>query len=575
MNFYKQLSNYKKVFFSLSIIIAILIFSNRLLLQNVVYESDDYKLHAVRIANYYLALKQGQLPVRWGPNLNGGYGYPSFNYMYHIPYMIGSTLHVLGLSIQQSLNTSVLLALLLGATSCYFLLGSYLKSEKWKILLSLFFICNPYTLLNVYWRGAIGELFFYAVVPLFLLGVKKISHKHSLFYFLVTTLTFFLLVLSHLPSLLLLLVLLLVFLFTELQGQFTWKKIMPVIFACIMGLLLSSCYWIPAYFEQWMIIYKTVGSLTQYQTQFITLKTLFNFQSSAHSSALFSEVIQIGSIPVLAMLIAICFQKLYKKAFPWLLLLLTSIFCITNYSFFLWNTVVLLQYIQFPWRFAWLVVMSTLFILIQFILEKSIQQKWKLLFACILVIALACTVTGYSVSKGTNNRSDFEWYHPTSETGSSFNEHLPIWAQTAYYFPTELLYVSASEAAALKPENQKNSVHELAELQPIIQQFDGRVISYQITPPQDIVILHKRLYFPGWQASVNDEPTEFLTDIPQYKGILAIPVSASSSSRIKIEFNGYTKLRRFSEFLSVTAALFLLVFIIIKKYKIRKHATTT
>ena len=135
---------------------VILIVANRFLLADKLYKSDDYTHHALRTASYYLSLKQGNVPVRWGPNLNQGYGYPSFNYMYHTPYISGSILHSVGFSIQESLNLTVLLAILLGSISCYIFVKSYLKSEVWSVLLALLFILNPYTLLNIYWRGAVG-----------------------------------------------------------------------------------------------------------------------------------------------------------------------------------------------------------------------------------------------------------------------------------------------------------------------------------------------------------------------------------------------------------------------------------
>lgn len=571
MNFYELLNKHKATLYSLVVIITVLLFTNRLLLNNVVYESDDYKLHAVRTANYYLALKQGQFPVRWGPNLNGGYGYPSFNYMYHTPYLLGSLLHTVGFSVQESLNLAVLFSLLLGAVGCYFLTNSYLKSKTWCILLSLFFILNPYTLLNVYWRGAVGELFFYTIVPFFLLGIKKVlENNNSNSYFYLTVFSFMFLILSHLPSLLLLFILLFSFIVFEQKNKLTVKKIILVSYPCLLGLFLSAWYWTPAYLEQWMITYQKVGTLTEYLTQFVNPISVFKINRTALSSPYYLEVLQIGINSFLALFLGIYLLKYSKKIFIWLFLFLSSILLLSNYAHIFWDSIVFLQYIQFPWRFLWLIVIATTMIFIIFVSEKKVPRNIKHGVMVTFIFGLLFSSVAYTQNKGSTTRTDFDWYHPTFETGSSFNEHLPIWAKTAYYFPNELLFITASQAATLQPSNLETNVHKLSELNPTILQFDGKTISYQINPEEEIIILHKRLFYPGWEALLEGKNTEFITNIPEYEGILAIRVP-NKLTTLTIEFTGFTKVRRIAEIVSLVTFVFLLTHSIIKKYKIKRH----
>ncbi len=44
--------------------------------------THDGENHLARFANYKLAVKQGQIPPRFAPNLVNRYGYPVFNYNY-------------------------------------------------------------------------------------------------------------------------------------------------------------------------------------------------------------------------------------------------------------------------------------------------------------------------------------------------------------------------------------------------------------------------------------------------------------------------------------------------------------
>jgi len=47
--------------------------------------THDSQNHLMRIANYTIALREGQLPPRWAPNLNNRFGYPVFNFNYPLP----------------------------------------------------------------------------------------------------------------------------------------------------------------------------------------------------------------------------------------------------------------------------------------------------------------------------------------------------------------------------------------------------------------------------------------------------------------------------------------------------------
>ena len=565
MNFLKLQSNAFKTIVSILFISFCVVFVNKALLANVVYESDDYLHHAARTANYYLALQQGQFPVRWAPNLNESYGYPSFNYMYHTPYMVGSVFHFLGLSIQQSLNLSVLFSLLIAAVGCWLLLNSYKLSSLWKVLLSLFFVLNPYTLLSVYWRGAIGELYFYAFVPLFLLCVRKLLQS-KLFkqtwklYFIALVISTGLLVLSHLPSMILLAPLLLTVLYTEHSETRSLKIYISLIVAGILGLLLSSWYWVPAYFEQWMIVYQDGTSLLQHTNQFSSLIAILDIRRNFLSSEFFSGVINVGGVSLLAIIFGLANSFFTKKILPWLSLLLLALFFMLNYSENVWDSVTLLQYVQYPWRMLWVITICTLFIWILLLREKKISHLYKKIAFGVITFSVLFSVQGYVATKGSTTRSDFEWYH-TFATGSSFDEHRPIWSKQPYYFPEELIFVYASESATISKENNRKLIHSFSELHPSITSFSGTTMQYGIEPEQDIIVLHKRLFYPGWEAFLDEEKVDFIKNIPQYEGILAVAVPNRRASLV-ITFTGATTLRRVAEYISLLTLIGLATFLL-------------
>jgi len=556
MNYYNLLNKYKKILLSLLFIAIAIVIVNSALLKDVVYQSDDYLLHATRIGNYYLALKEGQFPVRWGSNLNQAYGYPSFNYMYHTPYLTSSALHMIGLSVQQSLNISVLLAVVFGSLSCYFFIKEYLKSEKWSVLLALFYSLNPYSLLNIYWRGAIGEIFFYSLIPLFLLAVKK----KNVFLIAITT---SLLLLSHLPSMLLLAILMVFYYIAELKS-YRICELFKIFVSGLIGLLLSAWYVLPAYFEQWMIEYQLGSSLNQYSSQFVSTLSLLDIRKDSFSSSSFINVLTIGGVALIGIFIGLFLLKYSKKTIIWVVSIILSIFLISSQSSFIWSAIKPLQYVQYPWRFIWIIIISVLFIFIYFNNQKKVSKKINNFVFILATLGIIFSVQAFTNTKGSTSRTDFDWYHPVQSTGSSFNEHNPIGAHVPYNFPEPLMYVNASQSANIIREKIETLVHPLNELSPKINLINGTKIIYSVNPDQDIIVLHKRLFYPGWEAHLDGKPVEFIKDIPQYDGVLAIKIP-NKQSNIEIEFTGYTLLRRISEIISLSAMILVIGFYLLKK----------
>ena len=53
---------------------------------------NDIGLELIRLTEYQRALADGQLPPRWAENLEGGFGYPIFNFFPHVFLMLVSGL---------------------------------------------------------------------------------------------------------------------------------------------------------------------------------------------------------------------------------------------------------------------------------------------------------------------------------------------------------------------------------------------------------------------------------------------------------------------------------------------------
>ncbi len=571
-----------KKYVELILMIGLLLFVgfwHKELLKDHILDSDDYRHHAARTANYALALRQGQFPVRWAPNLNDGYGYPSFNYTYPIPYLTASLFHFSGASVQQSVNFAVLSAVLLGAAGCFLLIKFITKSNLAATIGALVYSLSPYPLLNVFWRGAIGEIFFIAMVPFLFLGtiasLQATSKTKKLGALLLVSLTTALLILSHFPSLLILFpaILLLIWLLVrKSQIRLTIKVLMPLLSAALLGTLMSAWYWLPALVERKFITYDSGASLKQYLNQFVSLQSLLDIGRTIQIDAYFKNVIQIGAGSLIILILAVftlyknrfCKNSISKDHFKnkknnyliWgITVFIGSLLLMTPAAKFIWERVMVVQLLQFPWRILWLAALAAS---ILFGVSILFYSKWQRIFISVIVAALIVwSAVSYAQPKGYFSRSDFDWYQ-MSVTGSSFDEHQPIWSQKPYYFPEELMYFkSANLPLEEKPESNEQLaqlVFPLTELNPNISRLDGTMIDYRLQTNQPIVVLHKRLYFPGWELTVNSQPTEPDLNIKPYQGLLAVELPQGSHN-IKLHFSGKTNIRKVGEIISAMAFL--------------------
>lgn len=535
-----QLFSFAHIFFGL-VLVVLTVFLFRPLLLDVYYESDDYNHHVARLANYYLALKQGQFPPRWAPNLNSGLGYPVFNYIYPLPYAMGVLFYITGRTLQESTNLLVLTALLIAVISATNLARVYKLPRSISAIIGMVSIINPYILLIVYWRGAIGELYAYSLglTLLWLLETTKSTARQSLAQTGVA-LSVAGLLLSHLPIGTTILVMLL------LHHWLTASKFhaLRAFYSFIQGLLISSWYWIPAILEKGLISYNQSGWLMQHSNQFIQIGNLFDFRRSLHSSSIFLEVLQIGIFPMLVLVSGMLYWLKKPRDYSvglWIAWILISIGLMQPFTAALWDSFAPLQYLQFPWRLLVIICIGSV-ALTPKLLSRSNTLTIKLL-AGILVFSAIFAYAAYGYPKKANYRSDYEWLE-WSGVASSFDEHKPKTLTSIPDLAKETLFVKKLSANLDDQEEVEiNYIHK-----------SGSHLNYFAHINESGFLVHKRAVFPGWIAKVNNEVTQIYESTQAFQGLIILPVSAGNKV-VSIRFNGITRVRLISQILALFGLL--------------------
>src|SRR3972149_4491785 len=73
--------------------------------------SDD--LHIAWLQQMDGAIRAGQFPPRFVPDLSFGFGYPLFNFVFPLPFYIGEALHLIGLSFVDAIKGVFLFSIML------------------------------------------------------------------------------------------------------------------------------------------------------------------------------------------------------------------------------------------------------------------------------------------------------------------------------------------------------------------------------------------------------------------------------------------------------------------------------
>ena len=118
-----------------------------------------------RVVSMARSLSDGQFPVRWVSDLGYGYGYPIFNFYGPLPYYIGGVLTNLGIPAMFATKIMMGLGMILAPLLAFLVLEQFLGVLAASVS-AILFMYAPYHAVQLYVRGAVGELYATAFLPL-------------------------------------------------------------------------------------------------------------------------------------------------------------------------------------------------------------------------------------------------------------------------------------------------------------------------------------------------------------------------------------------------------------------------
>ena len=278
---------------------------------------DD--LHVIWLDQMDRAIKNGQFPPRWVPDLSFAYGYPLFNFVYPLPFYLGEIFHLIGLSLVASIKAVFIFSIFASAFAMFLFLSRHF-SLFFAFLGAILYVYTPYRAVTIFVRGTIGEASVFALLPLELYCLDRLAEKETLSNQLKLGTVIALLILAHnigafmsLPFLLLYGILLTI---RKKTSKTTFLALLKSIF---FGGILSAFFWLPALIEKKYLVSDTVFNFIDH---FPFIKQLL-FPSWGYGISVWGPndgmSFQIGVINLLTVLISLAvflqyFSKKAKKA---------------------------------------------------------------------------------------------------------------------------------------------------------------------------------------------------------------------------------------------------------------------
>lgn len=544
----RKLSKYFWLLLLLSAFPLLAIFLNSLMIH-----THDGPVHLARMAAWYKAFQDGQIPPRWAADLNYGYGTPVLIFMYPFPYFLGAVFLSLGFGLVWSFKLILALSYLLSGIFMFFFVNKLLQDEKKAFLISLLYQFASFRLVEIIIRGALGEVWTYTFVPLALLGLVTIFSGRKLVGFLLTGLGTGLLILSHNSvslSFFMILVLFVLF-FGKSLAHYLWGFV-----SLGLGIGLSAFYWLPALWER-KYTYGDLFMKDLYLEHFPSLKQLFLPNFLNQSWGWINDIaVQFGMIHVLALIIGVflLFKKKLKNTEKRIIIFSLVIFfgCLffmQPFSIPLWKKISLLRQFQFSWRLLALVTLATSLAGVSLFSNSFLKNKriYWLLVSLILLFSLSYwqPILGFDQI----NERDY-WYYPLSTT--YFGEADTIWAAgPPKEYPEKRVEIIGGEGEI--SEFFRNSISQ----------------KFLIKADSEVNVLSQTTFFPGWRILVNNQqiPIEFQDQ--NHRGLITFRLP-EGEHQVEINF-GRTKDRSVAEIISLgCAALFFVLTILVFLQKHRR-----
>lgn len=512
--------------------------------------SDD--IHIAWLHQMHRVILTGKFPPRFVPDLSFGFGYPLFNFVFPLPFYIAEIFHLLGLSLVDSVKFLFFLTIPLSGIAMFYLLRQFLG--VWLSLVgSILYIYTPYRALDIYIRGAIGEILSFVFLPLVVLSLIKIAKEKNFRWIAVGGLSLASLLLSHNISAYMFFLFIALYIILQIIFSASKKKLIVKSFLMIfLAFLISSYFWLPAIVDLRLMKYDTVFNFADHYPTILQLITPYWGYGASVAGPGDGMSFFLGIVNILLISMGIFylfkyfskFSKFEKAILIWSLAsFLVAIFFMNHRSLIFWQIIPFLPYFQFPWRFL---IMTTFFAPLMIISLKYF--KYANYLALVVIILAVISTSSYFRPQDFLGRDD-NYY---------INRYIPTPLASSEYLETGEEYLRLPKNAEYRPNRNYPLVTlEGGEIKNIskINSLDTKV---EVFSENGGVLNFNKYNFPGWTAKIDGN----LIDVTSAKPFGQVQISIPAGEHgVEIYFQE-TNFKKVLDIISIVAFLVSLVIIL-------------
>ncbi|MBI2268196.1 MAG: hypothetical protein HYU80_01970 [Candidatus Blackburnbacteria bacterium] len=517
-----------------------------------IYSMQDY--HFFRLYEFDRCVRDLQIPCRWSPDAGLGFGEPLFNFYGQLAYVPGAVLHLLGVSLTDSLKLLFIFSLFGSALTMFFLARQIWGNNSAAFLSSVLYVWAPYRAIDVWVRGALPEALSFVIFPLVVYRFNLLVKRGKAFDLLLFSVVFALLILTHNLSTFMFGFFLLGWIFYKLISLKKFRVLPKILGGFILSGLLSAFYLLPVVFEsQFVRLENMTQGYFDFRGHFAGIWQLLFSRFWGYGASLFGPNddlnISIGHlqwiIPLLALVVCVVRSRknlgrlVMLVGMGWFLLFLTH-----NKSSFIWESFPQMAFIQFPWRFLAVAVFAFSLAGGAFVITFGRYAKFMVLGLSVFAVFLNYSFFKEDIWRNVGDKDITSGIYWEEQTRASIQDYWPRYGN----IPPESV---PSDFDNAKLVDKKSNV-----------------VSYYVTTQEKQEVQFPVTYFPGWVARI--ESTKYETHPTGEYGLVTSTLPQLNNTLVTLEFRD-TFVRLIGNVVSMVS--FVALVVVFGIFRKRTHAT--
>lgn len=547
-------NNFLKV---LLIILAVSIFTAPPFTLKQIYMGEDTLYHMFRIEELSKNILSGRIFPYIHTGGLGGYGYASAFFYPEFTLIIPALFYMAGFSMVNSINISIVIYNIIAGVVSYLCLTIFLKDvlkkDKNIIWLSLLgaiaYIVYPYRLYNIFYRSALNEFIAMSFSPLAFLAMYKIFFKKEFKYWKMLSISFSLMLLTHLATTLMLGIVGVIFFILNIKLILD-KNFLKSMIKAISCAVLTTSYFLFPMIEQMLSNEFRYTSLPRLNDEKLyELLTIDQKALSLIGDSLSQPILILGNMLLISLLVYI-YKKLSNKLKDnrWgiligSILIFVYVF-IMQTDIFPWISIRKIfppiQQVQFPFRFFTLLGLAfSLIVALSAPTLNDEDKNMKCIVILIVIIIPSLTISGKYLGRHSYMTNELDGIDKSWHLG--FAEYLPSKIEHKY---REYLYergntITIKYQDGVEEDIKRNADESHAEC--LIDNRKGNIESVELP----------LIYYKGYDVKNNTNNIKIQESVNGFIEIKNIP-------KDKVDVEIYYKGTQIQTFSNITTVVFLL-----------------